>query len=361
MDEGTIIVFAVVVALVGFILSRFKFFTVVETGSSVVMERLGKFHKVLDAGVHFLIPIIDSPKRVHWTRVEESRIGANSVLSKKSYFLSAVPTVEQVHDLPEFQSSTKDRIDVYVNGLIFFRIQDVKKAVYNINDLYAAIENLVETAIRQYTSTASLEECFVSRDKITAQVVHSLSDCEDSWGIKLVRFDIQEIKCSPQVRKATEASVLKHREAESRLAMAEANKKAQLLEMQAQNEVNFSRSKAEAELKLNAAEMQRKLAAVNQQMALEETENSLKQRRMEQEESSKTLVLQFEAEAEGLKRLLQVPGITMDYLRQRNQLEAWAAMASNPNNKIVLPYNSVPLLGAQALMHSLTQDSSKEE
>merc|ERR1712098_519606 len=188
------------------------------------------------------------------------------------------------------------------------------------------------------------------------QVISSLNDCEKDWGIKVLRFDIQEINCSAEVRKATESAVLRKREAEARLAMAEANKKSQLMEMEVENEVNLSRSQARAELTLREAETQRKLAAIKNQMALEETENSMKKQRMEQEEKAHNLVKQFEAEAEGLRTLLQVPGINTEYLRHRNQLEAWGAMASNQNNKIVLPYNSVPLLGAQALLGSLSQE-----
>merc|ERR1712110_830479 len=112
--------------------------------------------------------------------------------------------------------------------------------------------------------------------------------------------------------------------------MAEANKKSQLLEMQVENEVNLSRSQAQAELKLRQAETERKLASIKNQMDLEETENSMKKLRMEQEERAHNLVKQHEAEAEGMRTLLQVPGITAEFLRHRNQLEAWTAMASNP-------------------------------
>jgi len=76
-------------------------------------------------------------------------------------------------------------------------------------------------------------------------------------------------------------------------------------------------------------------------------------KRMEQEEQAKIKELHYQAEANGLRTLLAVNGITENYIRHRNQLKAWSEMSSNPNNKIVLPYNSVPLLGAQSLLASL--------
>lgn len=354
MDFELFIAFLFIIIIVVFtLITKFKFFLVVETGTEVVMERLGKFHKVLPPGIHFTIPILYSPKYVRWSRVEETRIGQNTHLNKKIYNLYTIPVTEQVHDLPDFRSSTKDRIDVFVNGLMFFKIVDVRKAVYNINDLYSAIENLVETAIRDYTSTATLEEVFVSRDKIMARVVQSLNDCEENWGIRVSRFEIQEINCSDQVRKATETAVLKKREAEARLAMAESTKQAKLLEMEASNEVNYSRAIAEEELKLKQAETERKLNTIKNQILLETTETELKMKRMEQEEQAKIKELHYQAEANGLRTLLAVNGITENYIRHRNQLKAWSEMSSNPNNKIVLPYNSVPLLGAQSLLASL--------
>lgn len=337
-----------------------RMFVIVQTGTEVVVEKLGQFNKVLTPGFHFILPIY-SKKYVTWHRTEETRVGTRSSIQKVRHVFAEIPVVEQVHDLPEFRSSTKDRIDVFVNGLVFYKIVDVKKAVYNINDLYSAIESLVETAIRDYTSTASLEEVFVSRDKLMACVVNYLNDCEEKWGVRIIRFEIQEINCSPEVRKATEAAVLKKRQAEARLTMAEANKQAQLLEAQAQNEVNSSNQQATAQLELEKAETKKQLNNINNQIALETTEVEMKVLQMEQAQKAQNIIAQAEAEAEGMKKILAVTGIAEEYLRHRNQLAAWTEMANNPNNKIVLPYNSVQLLGAQSLMHSLANTDPKHE
>jgi len=336
-------------------------FCVVESGTQIVLERLGNFNRVLSPGLHCIPPFLYSKKSVYWTRTEETRTGTTSRVSKKTYHLSAIPIVEQVHDLPEFRSSTKDRIDVFVNGLIFYKIVDAKKAVYNINDLYGAIESLVETAIRDFTSKESLEEVFVKRDKLMAQVLSCFTECEDNWGVKIIRFDVQEINCSNEVRKATEAAVMKKREAEAQLTMAEARKQTQLLEVQAHNEVKESKLKAEWELELKQAEKERKLNEINNQIAMEKTQMEMKLLQMKETQKAQSILSQAEAEADSIRKLLSVTGITPEYLRHRNQLQAWSTMASNPNNKIVLPYNSVQLLGAQSLFHSIANTDSPSQ
>lgn len=355
------VVIVLVVVTVILLLLISKSFCVVSSGQSVVLERMGNFSKILTPGMHFITPFINNKKVVTWSRTEETRVGTKNSYSKRHFTFSAIPIVEQVHDLPEFRSTTKDRIDVYVNGLVFYRIADVKKAVYNISDLYSAIESLVETGIRDFTSTVTLEELFTSRDKLMAHVISTLNDCEENWGTKITRFEIQEINCSPEVRKATELNVLKMREADAKIIMAEATRKSKLLEVQAENEINQSRQKAEAQLSIENAEKERQLSAINNRRLFEISESEAKCRKVEAEVEAQNLILSYEAEAEGIKKLLAITGIDGEYLRHRNQIQAWASMASNPNNKIVLPYNSVPLLGAQALMQSLANGGEDTE
>eukprot|EP01026_Neomeris_dumetosa_P021455 TRINITY_DN187608_c0_g1_i1.p1 TRINITY_DN187608_c0_g1~~TRINITY_DN187608_c0_g1_i1.p1 ORF type:complete len:142 (-),score=15.62 TRINITY_DN187608_c0_g1_i1:1-402(-) len=131
--------------------------------------------------------------------------------------------------------------------------------------------------------------------------------------------------------------------------------------MEANNEVNFSEAKAEEELKIKHAETQRKLALIKSQTLLESTEMELRKRRMEEEEKAKALELQYRTEANGLQTLLSVSGITEEYIRHRNQLKAWEEMSQTPNNKIVLPYNSVQLLGAQSLFSSIANSAGSDD
>lgn len=346
------------------VLRGLNYFVVVQEGCGVVVQRLGRFNRVLQPGVHIVVPLLESVRTVVWSREEEDRTGRKGLTKRVIYSLSTIPTNEQAHDLPAFNSVTMDRISVSVNGIMFFRITDIRKAVYGVNDLYKAIENLVETAIRDFASKTRFENMFTERDRMMSAVVSQLATCEEDWGIKVTKFDVQDIQCSEQLMKATETAAKMQREAQAQLELAQAKRATEMEEIALRTESNIARKKAELELEKMEKAAQHELSTMQLK---HESERREIQREMELAEAEAQLLIQakktkeeqiaqtnrYNQRQEYLASLNSITGLPKEAIMAEIQSEAWREIAANPNTKVVLPYDTLKLLGTSQLMSTI--------
>lgn len=149
-----------------------------------------KFYKELEHGYYLIIPFIDELKNVEWTRVEEQKHNKNSSNTTKIYDLTYIPIIEQFHDLPPYNIVTNDRIRVYVNALVFYKIVNVRKAIYR-------------SFIRRCVTCVNFETIYLSKDVVTKFILDSLTNVGEDWGIKITRFEIQDVKYSKDILTAT--------------------------------------------------------------------------------------------------------------------------------------------------------------
>jgi len=160
--------------LIGFSVIFFLFlkvFIVVEMREEALVERLGKFLKTLKPGLHFLIPIVD---RVSYR--QEMR--------------------EQVIDVPSQGCITKDNIEVQVDGLLYIKVMDSYKASYGIGNYALAAVNLAQTNMRSEIGRISLDETFSEREMMNENIVREIDKASDPWGIKVLRYEIRNIRPS---------------------------------------------------------------------------------------------------------------------------------------------------------------------
>lgn len=408
---------------------------IVPSGSQSIREKWGKFDKIAGPGVHVLMPLRDSLKRVSWSRREEDRSNTTNTVARKTYNITEIPTQQQLHDLPDFEFRTKERAIVFANGMIFYTIIDVKKAVYGVADLYTALESIIESSLAEFFCRVGVDEVFDKRDEMMAHVLKSLSSSESDWGVVINRFDLQEIRFTPEYSSLVDKSLrekkqmsikeemekksahLRHEalkrdtqftlekcqnqqkqdsilhetqklkamqtleretlaiESETKKALQIQHKEAQLLEVQRQE--NIKQCEQECRIKEIHAKSNASQKAIDAEACLNiykersQQKHSLKAKRIEAEAKAilstakakaEAIKVQGEAEAEtvGMKHereLVLMEGLSKlngfdvgEYMKTREQTKAWGSMAANPNNKIVLPYDQLPLLGAQALM-----------
>lgn len=320
----------------------------VKTGTRVVIERFGKYDRILEPGLHWIKPFVENIKTVRWSRVEETRIGNKHKILTKIYEYKEIPTIQQCHDLPPFSVVTKDRIDIQVNGMLFLRIVDCEKAVYSINDLYKAIENLVESCIRDFCANVNFEKIYASREDLTLFVTKSFSEMS-KWGVVIDRFDIQDIDCSQSIKDATEIAMRETRKAEAQIQLIKAQSEAKLIEISTQHKLN--KMELENQKQLQSLNLEKECDLVKAQSNL----NKIKL-----ESDINKLNSLNQAKCQEISNLL-TSGLPTDYFIQEMKTKAWESMASNPNNKIVIPYESCKLLGASHLMHSLISSSPSEK
>ncbi|MDE6427609.1 MAG: SPFH/Band 7/PHB domain protein, partial [Muribaculaceae bacterium] len=174
---------------------------IIPQSETKVVERLGRFHKVLPPGLNFLIPFIDKPKTIYTRRVE-TNIGGRHVV--RTTATTVIDLREQVYDFPSQQVITRDNVTTEINALLYFQIVDPKKAVYEIDNLPNAIEKLTQTSLRNVIGELELDETLTSRDTINSKLQVILDDATNKWGVKVNRVELQDITPPESVRVAME-------------------------------------------------------------------------------------------------------------------------------------------------------------
>ena len=161
----SIIALTVIIALI----VSLVFVKIINQGNQALVERLGKYHKTLKPGINFIVPFLDI---IVW---EET-------------------TREQVLDIEPQEAITKDNVSLKVDAIVYWKILDLKKAYYEIENLVTAIDKLVLTTLRSEIGGMELKETFSNRKKINQVMLQDLDEATENWGVKVIRVEIQEIK-----------------------------------------------------------------------------------------------------------------------------------------------------------------------
>ncbi|MBW4470033.1 MAG: paraslipin [Stenomitos rutilans HA7619-LM2] len=174
---------ALTLVVVGYIAGSVK---IINEGNEGIVERLGKHRRNLKPGLNFVIPVFDT------VLVESTR--------------------EQVLDIDPQQTITRDNVPLTVDAVMFWKILDVQKAYYGVEDLESALTNLVVTALRGEIGQMDLREAVSGRNKINQALLHQLDEATESWGVKIMRVEVQELAPSKTILESLELE----RSAESR-------------------------------------------------------------------------------------------------------------------------------------------------
>ena len=233
-----------IVLLVIILIIAFKSIKIVKQAEVYVIERLGKFYKVADAGLTIIIPFFDHVR---------------SVVSLK----------QQTMDVPPQGVITKDNVTITIDTVVFYQITDPAKAVYEIQSLKKGIEYLAITTIRDIIGKMDLDETFSSRDGINNQLRVVLDEATDRWGCKIDRVEIKDITPPADIRDAMEKEMNAERnkralileseaQRQSAVTIAEGKKQAAILEAEADKEARISRGAGEAQAIIEVAEAKAK-------------------------------------------------------------------------------------------------------
>lgn len=132
-------------------------------GIAIVIERFGKYHRTLTSGLSFVVPFIDKPRCFTWTRTYLDREGVMKDESTSDY---RVDLRECVFNFLPQEVYTKDTILLDVSSIMYYSIVDVKKAVYEVDDLQSAIVNVAQTQLKEVFGRMTFQECMTSQDQI---------------------------------------------------------------------------------------------------------------------------------------------------------------------------------------------------
>ncbi len=292
---------------------------VVPQSETRVIERLGKFHKVLPPGLNIIWPIIDRPKLITTRSVVESRMGRPVVQMNET---SKIDLREQVYDFPKQNVITKDNVTTEINALLYFQIVDPVKSVYEIDNLPNAIEKLTQTTLRNVIGELELDETLTSRDTINGKLRTVLDDATNKWGVKVNRVELQDITPPESVRQAMEKQM-----------QAERNRRAEILKAEGEKASAILNSEGE------------KISAINNAEAEKQSQLLIA------EGIAKAKIIQAEAEAQAITLVSDAIKSThtdpATYLLATKYIETLKEMTSGQNNKtIYIPYEATNMLGS---------------
>src|SRR3990167_8799248 len=223
----------------------------VQQAQAIVIERLGKYDRTLNPGLHLVVPFISSPRVVHWTYVMQGEGKRYYRINKRSYYIDLR---EEVYDFPKQNVITKDNVTMEINALLYYQITDPKAAVYEVANLPEAIEKLTQTTLRNVIGSLDLDESLVSRDQINEKLRLILDEATDKWGVKINRVELQEVNPPADIRHAMEKQMRAERDKRAAILEAEGEKRAAILTAEGKRESDILKAEGEARSRVLSAE-----------------------------------------------------------------------------------------------------------
>ena len=308
MTPFNIVLIVLVVLVVLYILRGIK---IVSQSETMIVERLGKYNRTLNAGINVILPIVEQAKETIVRR-------QNGALSRSN----RIDMREQVYDFDKQSVITKDNVMTEINALLYFQIVDPMKAVYEIQNLPVAIEKLTQTTLRNVVGEMELDETLTSRDTINSKLRNVLDDATNKWGVKVNRVELQDITPPESIRRTMELQM-----------QAERNRRAEILKAEGEKQAQILNSEGEKQAEINAAEAEKQA-------------NILKA-----EGEARAKVLQAEAEAAAIRNIADAVADRgadpVNYLLAVKYIETLKEVAGGQDNKTVyLPYEATNMLGS---------------
>ena len=308
MSTFTVVLYVFIALVVIYILRGIK---IVSQSETLIVERLGKYNRTLNAGINIILPIVEKAKETV-ARRQDGRL----------VYTSRIDMREQVYDFDKQSVITKDNVMTEINALLYFQIVDPMKAVYEIQNLPVAIEKLTQTTLRNVVGEMELDETLTSRDTINSKLRNVLDDATNKWGVKVNRVELQDITPPESIRRTMELQM-----------QAERNRRAEILKAEGEKQAQILNSEGEKQAEINAAEADKQA-------------NILKA-----EGEARAKILQAEAEATAIRNITEAVSNggadPVNYLLAVKYVEALKEIASGQQNKTVyLPYEATNMLGS---------------
>jgi regulator of protease activity HflC (stomatin/prohibitin superfamily) len=283
---------AIFIAAIIFVVKAIR---VVPQQRAFVIERLGRFHAVLEPGLRFTIPFVD-------------RISAK-------HDLREVPL-----DVPSQVCITRDNTQLQVDGVLYYQITDPKLATYGSSNYIAAITQLSQTTLRSVIGKLELDKTFEERDMINHAIVNSLDEAAMNWGVKVLRYEIKDLTPPKEILHAMQAQITAEREKRALIAASEGRKQEQINIAMGQKEAAIAKSEGD------------KISDINQAQG-----------------EAAAILAKAEANAEAIRKIAMAiesqGGLQAVNLKVAEQYVAALSNIAKTGNTIVVPQNLTDIAG----------------
>lgn len=317
---GTIVLIVIAIVVIAYVMKGIK---IISQSETMIIERLGRYHRTLNAGINVILPIVERGKDT-CTRRGDGRIVMNSKIDLR----------EQVFDFDKQSVITKDNVMTEINALLYFQIVDPVKSVYEIQNLPMAIEKLTQTTLRNVVGELELDETLTSRDTINSKLRAVLDDATNKWGVKVNRVELQDITPPQSIRIAMEKQMQAERDRRAEILKAEGEKQSAILKSEGEKSAEINAAEAEKQARILTAEGQ-----------------------------AKAQILQAEAEAEAIRKVTEsvaaVKGADpVNYLLAIKYIDGLKEMAQGSDAKTVyIPYEATGVLGSLGTLKEMFKNS----
>ena len=290
MDMLTTFMIAVAVLALLFVMMSIK---IVHQGHRFTIEHFGRFVRVAQPGFNFVPPFF-------------YRVGRK------------INMMEQVLDIPGQEIITKDNAMVAVDGVVFFQVLDAAKAAYEVSDLYSAIMALSTTNLRTVMGSMDLDETLSKRDEINARLLIVVDEATESWGVKITRVEVKDIRPPQDISNAMARQMKAEREKRANILDAEGFRQAAILKAEGDKQSRILEAEGRKEAAFRDAEAREREATA---------------------EAEATRVVS-EAIANGNAQAI-------NYFIAQKYVDAVGAFATSPNAKTILfPVEATQLIGS---------------
>jgi len=266
-----------------------------------VVERLGKFNRLLTPGLNILIPVIDQVRLYHDLRIQQANVPPQTVI-------------------------TKDNVQVQIDTIIFYQVVGPEQATYGISDYVYGVRNITTATLRQIIGKMELDETLSGREKISTDIRIALDEATEKWGVRIERVEVIDIKPPLDIQEAMDKQM-----------KAERNKRAMILEAEAAKQDMILRAEGDKQSKILKAEGDKE-ARIREAEGLRQAQ--------ELEALGEAKAIQAVAEAEQARiEMLRNAALNEQVLAYQS-FEALKEVAKGPANKVFLPSNAVETLGS---------------
>ncbi|MCC6318233.1 MAG: SPFH/Band 7/PHB domain protein [Gemmatimonadaceae bacterium] len=291
----------------------------------IVVERLGRFHRVARSGLNILIPFIERPRTLDVRYFESDVSGLKRITHSST---SRIDLREQVLNFPSQPVITKDNVTIDIDAVLYYRVADPQKATYAVQNLPYALETLTRTTLRNIVGEMELDSTLASRDEINRRMREVIEEASLGWGVDVTRVELQAIEPPRDIQQSMELQMRAERERRAAVTNAEATKRAAILEAEGVREAQVLRAQGERD------------AAVLRAAGQAEARLALAQ-----------------AEAEALRRIAaSMPdGQAAMYLLGQKYLDALPQVAQGKGSTLFLPSEAAGVMGALGGLRAMLQ------
>jgi Membrane protease subunits, stomatin/prohibitin homologs len=280
-----------------------------------VVERLGKYNRLLTPGVNILVPFIDYVRVNHDLRIQQAHVPPQSVI-------------------------TKDNVQVQIDTIIFYQVVAPEQATYGISDYVSGVSNITTATMRQILGKMELDETLSGREKISIEIRLALDEATEKWGVRIERVEVIDIKPPADIQEAMDKQMKAERSKRAIVLEAEAAKQDMILRAEGDKQSKILKAEGDKEARIREAEGLRQA--------------------QELEALGQAKAIQAVAEAEKTRvELLAAAGLDERVLAYQS-FEALTEISKGPANKVFLPSGAVEVLGSIGAIGEIFKTAAKE-